>query len=304
MSDIKLFQMRNGQVNELEAQSVAVEKSLQTLIESHLEDLLGIRYLATEYSTGKKHAGRIDTLGIDENGYPVIIEYKRAINQNVINQGLYYLDWLMDHKGEFTLLVMNKLGRDVADTIEWSSPRLICIAGDYTKYDEYAVEQINRNIELMRYRKYGDQLLLLELVNVTQVDEAVPQETSSRTPSKTYYKSQQDYYAQAPQGVKDLFDALSEFLLALGDDVQRKWLKYYVAFRRIRNFATVTIHPQAQKLLVYVPLDPGALEIEEGFTRDVRDIGHHGIGDLEITIQSEVDLERARALLVKSYEAS
>jgi len=54
---------------------VAVEKSLQEMIEQNLDVFLGVRFLATEYYTGKVHGGRIDTLGIDENGCPVIIEY-------------------------------------------------------------------------------------------------------------------------------------------------------------------------------------------------------------------------------------
>lgn len=86
MSDIKLFRLADGRVEEIEGHSVSVEKSLQTLIEKHLDAFLGVRFLASEYSTGKTHAGRIDTLGIDENGCPVIIEYKRTLNENVINQ--------------------------------------------------------------------------------------------------------------------------------------------------------------------------------------------------------------------------
>ncbi|MDQ2785531.1 MAG: DUF91 domain-containing protein, partial [Chloroflexota bacterium] len=115
MSDIKLFRTNNGTVEELKGTSVALEKSLQTLIEQHLEAFLGIRFLASEHSTGKVYGGRIDTLGIDENGCPVIIEYKRALNENVINQGLFYLDWLMDHKADFKLLVMEKFGKEQAD---------------------------------------------------------------------------------------------------------------------------------------------------------------------------------------------
>ena len=92
MSDIKLFRVGDGGLDELQGTFVAVEKSLQVLIEKHLQELLGVRFLASEYSTGKTQAGRIDTLGIDENGSPVIVEYKRAVNQNVINQGLFYLD--------------------------------------------------------------------------------------------------------------------------------------------------------------------------------------------------------------------
>lgn len=77
---------------------MALEKFLQTLIERHLEPLLGVRFLASEYSTGKKHGGRIDTLGMDENGSPVIIENKRTLNETAINQGQYPLDDLLDHE--------------------------------------------------------------------------------------------------------------------------------------------------------------------------------------------------------------
>jgi RecB family endonuclease NucS len=101
MADIKLFHIEADRATELLGAAVAIEKTLQTLIEQHLDVLLGVRFLASEYTTGKAHGGRIDTLGLDENRAPVIIEYKRSINENVINQGLYYLDWLMDHKAEF-----------------------------------------------------------------------------------------------------------------------------------------------------------------------------------------------------------
>src|SRR5437588_10605577 len=124
MSDIKLFHVTSSSVQELSGTSIAIEKALQTVIETHLEVFLGVRFLATEYSTGKAHGGRIDTLGIDENGCPVIIEYKRAVNETVILQALYYLNWLMEHKAEFQLLVMRKYGVEQADILEWGSPRL------------------------------------------------------------------------------------------------------------------------------------------------------------------------------------
>jgi tetratricopeptide (TPR) repeat protein len=152
LADIRLFQVQAYSVSELRAESVDIEKSLQSLIEQHLQSFLGVRFLATEYVTGKAHGGRIDTLGLDDNNCPVIIEYKRSLNENVINQGLFYLDWLMDHQGEFTLQVQNRLGREWAEKIDWSGPRLLCIAGDFSRYDEYAVLQIPRNIELLRYR--------------------------------------------------------------------------------------------------------------------------------------------------------
>src|SRR5436305_746218 len=100
MSDIKLFRQTGAEFVELNGAASDLEKPLQTLIENNLERLLAVRFVASEYTTGKTHASRIDTLGLDENNCPVIIEYKRSIGENVINQGLLYLDWLMDHKAE------------------------------------------------------------------------------------------------------------------------------------------------------------------------------------------------------------
>ncbi len=74
MSDIKLFSLSSGTATELPGSEVALERSLQTLMERNLETLLGVRFLASEYPTGPKHGGRIDSLGIDENGSSVIIE--------------------------------------------------------------------------------------------------------------------------------------------------------------------------------------------------------------------------------------
>ena len=133
MSDIKLFRTDSASVTELRGSAVALEKSLQTLIERNMEAFLGVRFLASEFPT--TNGGRMDSLGIDENGSPVIVEYKRASNENVINQGLFYLDWLMDHRRDFEWLVLERFGAEEAKAVDWTTPRLICIAGDFTKYE-------------------------------------------------------------------------------------------------------------------------------------------------------------------------
>jgi predicted transport protein len=300
MADMKLFRLDADAVTEIAVRSVSVEKTLQSLIERHLDKFLSVRFLASEYSTGKTHKGRIDTLGIDENGSPVIIEYKRALNENVINQGLFYLNWLFDHKGEFKLLVIERLGKQSGESIEWSSPRLCCIASDFTKYDEHAVQQMNRNIELIRYRRYGDSLLLLELVNAT-TGELLNDDAGGdgKNPiSKTFV----EYLAQSAPAIKDRFETLRAFVEALGDDIQTNQLKNYIAFRRLTNFACVEVRPQIEIILVYVKLDPKNTPLALEFTRDVENIGHYGTGDLEIRIRTDADLEKAKPLIAKSYE--
>lgn len=304
MPDIKLFKLGAKSVTELDGRAVALEKSLQDIFERNLEPLLGVRFLASEYRTSNK--GRMDTIGIDENNCPAIIEYKRSTNENVINQGLFYLDWLMDHQADFRLLVMDKLGKLVSDQIEWSAPRLICIAGDFTKYDTHAVNQMNRNIELIRYLRFDDDLLLLEQLTAASAEPStltLPNSGKSKL-GASVYKTASEYLAQSDQGLKDRFEAVRAYLLALGDDVQEKTLKFYFAFRRIKNFACVEVRPQTGKILVYLKVNPDTVNLKDGFTRDVRQIGHFGTGDLEVTISSETDFELAKPLFEASYEAS
>jgi len=297
LSIINLYNIDGQEITQLVSSSVELERTLQSLIEKHLETLLGVKFLATEYQITGNFSGRIDTLGLDaENNCPVIIEYKRTLNQNVMSQGLSYLGWLLDHKANFEALCREKLGEDAPHEVDWSSPRVLCIASDFTRYDENALQQIGQNIELIKYRKFGEDFLLFELVN--QVSSSI---TTTRRISHTTVSG---HLESADSDLKELFKDFESHILSLGDDVQKKTLKHYFAFRRLRNFACVEIHPRNRQILVYVKLNPDDIDLEEGFTRDVRNIGHYGTGDLEIAINTRKDFEKAKPLLLKSYEST
>jgi predicted transport protein len=306
MGDIKLFRVASSKIDELVGTTDTIEKSLQVFFERNLEALLGVRFLASEYTTTN---GRIDSLGLDENGCPVILEYKRSSNENVINQGLFYLDWLLDHRKDFQWLVMERLGKDEAAEIDWSAPRLICVAGDFNRYDEHAVKQIQRNIELIRYRRFGSDIFMLDLVAVTsgrangmtaEARGSTAKEPGTAAKGKTINVVMKELDA----AMVDRYEALRAYLLALGDDVQETMLQFYIAFKRIKNFACVEFRPSSSKILVFVKVDPSEVMLEPGFTRDVSDIGHFGTGDLEITLTTPDDLERVKALIKRSYDAS
>jgi predicted transport protein len=306
MSDIKLFRIGQGGVSELSGTTDTIEKSVQTLFEKNLEQLLGVRFLASEFNT--THGGRIDTLGLDENGCPVILEYKRSINENVINQGLFYLDWLMDHRKDFQWLVLEKLGKKDAEAVDWSAPRLICIAGDFNRYDDHAVKQIQRNIELIRYRRFGADLLMLDLVAATAVKAASADSKPSGAAvpggAADRYKTIGTVIEELDPAMRDRYEALRAYLLALGDDVQEATLRFYIAFKRIKNFVCVEFRPTTERINVFVKVDPTSITLEPGFTRDVSNVGHFGTGDLEITLSKPEDLEKALPLIKRSYEDS
>ena len=49
-------------------------------------------------------------------------------------------------------------------------------------------------------------------------------------------------------------------------------------------------------------LDPDTVELEEGFTRDTRGIGDYGTGELEASIKTGEDFQKAKKLIDRAYE--
>jgi predicted transport protein len=307
VSDIKVFRLTGAGVEVIPGNPIVIERSLQALVERHLEVFLGVRFLASEYSTTKSHGGRIDTLGIDESGSPVIVEYKRALNENVVNQGLFYLSWLLDHKADFTLLAMDKLGSAAANAIDWRDPRLICVAGDFTKFDIHAIEQIPRNIELVRYHRYGADLILLERVAKTTTkpgsrpqaplgEPVGPVQPLAKGEPKS--ASAHDRLQRCSNELQGWFSDLRAYILGLGDDVDERITTDYIAFRRKGGFAWVRFHRSRNQMSIGMPLPPSSVRLEEGFA----EIGSGG--NLVVHVDSAEDVERAKPIIAESYSIS
>ncbi|WP_105968113.1 DUF5655 domain-containing protein [Streptomyces geranii] len=295
---LKLFCMNTTKsgMTEVVPRLADVEVDVQGLVEAHMVALLGVRFLVSEYGTGPVHGGRIDSLGLDENGLPVIVEYKHGVDAGVINQGLFYLAWLMDHRAEFEHRVRDRLGVTAASQVLSSGPRLICIAGDFTRYDVHAVREHRRSIDLVRYRLFGSDLLGLETVASVSGGMQVARRARRQAVARE---------AAAVQGssMAELASAVDEALLGLGDGVHRVERKTYRAYQRLRNFACLC-PPQRSKLLVYLKVAPRDVDLVAGFTRDVSGLGHHGTGDLEVQLRTLRDVERAQELFRASYAAA
>lgn len=267
-----------------------------------MEELLGIRSVASEYSTGEKHGGRIDTLGLDENDCPVIIEYKLSSKDNIINQGLFYLDWLMDHRGDFEIAVQVKLGSDVK--VSWDYTRLILIAQEFNRYDLHAVEQIGRTVELKSYRFYEGGMLYLEdvytspLPKVTKIAKAIDKE-GTRKAKETIAYSVEEHISGKPTRIINLFNDLRELILGLGENVIEKSTKVYIAYTTTRNFCEIEVQKSKLKLFLDAPYSQFS---EHDNVRDVSEIGHYGTGKCQLIINSEDEIQTTFDLVKKSYD--
>ena len=278
-----------------------LERDVQRIFEANLHELLGVHFLASEYSTS--FGGRMDTLGIDDEGNPCIIEYKKGQNENVINQGLSYLRWLLDHKDSFEKLCNEK---NVSTTIQWAAPRVICVAESYNKFDTDTADLLPIKIELYRYKLYEDGLLTLDTESHQKVKlQDAPKFTDdSDKPERLQETFTLDHHmAMSSEQTKELFEALKERILAIDKEIIEDPKKYYIAYKTTRNFTDIII--QKAKLKVFVNIKTGTIEDPRGLARDLETpvhIGHLGNGDYEIEVRPGDDLDYVMSLIQQSYD--
>ena len=297
-----LFQIAKGRIQQIKKTAFPSEKALQELFENNLESLLNIRFVASEFGTGEKHGGRIDTLGLDENGRPTIIEFKWREDENVITQGLFYLDWLIDHKGDYEVAAQKKLGKGIE--VNWDNPRLILIAQSFTKYDSYAINQISENIELKVYRLYENGFLLLEdfhtPASIETEGTVAPVRRKLPKAERAKIYSVDKHLEGKSSTITELFRHLQKAINELGENIEEAPTKLYIAYKTTRNFCEVQIQDSQIKMFLDVPLKE--LDDPKKKARDVSDVGHWGTGDVQVILNSLEDMEYVASLIRQSYE--
>lgn len=89
------------QLTELHEIGFSTEKEMQKFCEQNLETLLGLQFVATEFSVAQF---RFDTVSFSaaSNSF-IIIEYKNDRNFSVVDQGYSYIATLLNHKADFVL---------------------------------------------------------------------------------------------------------------------------------------------------------------------------------------------------------
>lgn len=300
-----LFKIEGARVRKLLTKELDLEKHLQEIFEKNLEEILNITFLKHEHTTG--FGGRIDSLGIDKNGAPCIIEYKKGQNDNVINQGLSYLRWLLDHKADFEKICLEKKSKC---EIDWDSPRVICVAESYNKFDIDTADLLPINIELFKYRIYEDNILYLEPENYQKVRVStsgiVKKSKKERQNQQALQKNYTiDYHLQkSDEKIRNLFLKLREKITSLDENIREEPKKLYVAYKMATNFADVILLYNKKDIRITLNVKSGYLndpkKLAVDFTKPKR--GHWGNGDYEVRITNENDLLAIMPLIKQSYD--
>lgn len=308
-----IFDISGDKLSAVEQKNFDLEKDLQTLIEKNLETVFNCRFVASEFSTGVQHAGRIDTLALSEEDNPVIIEYKKVESSELINQSLFYLHWIQDHKGDFEIAVQKRLGNGIK--VDWSDIRVICIAPNYKKYDLHAVQVMGANIELWKYRLFSNNSLYLEEVFHTSKSVAIASTTTSDggyknpvmveagkkaalTRATATYTFDERLDGKSDE-ILELTAVVREFILGIDESIEEVPKKFYVAYKVSQNI--VCLEVKGRNLKIFLKLKPSDIPADTKNYRDVSSIGHYGTGDVEFTVSSESEFEPVKHFIKMAY---
>lgn len=281
------------------------ERELQTLTEKNLEELFGLKFVATEFQVDNL---RIDTLAFNEETKSfVIIEYKNIKNYSVIDQGYSYLSLLLNNKAEFVLkynLVFNtSLSKDEFD---FSQTSVMFISPSYTTYQLRSVEFSDIAFELWKVVKYSNGTVLYDKVNDTNTTASIKQITNSDNKKQKVNKeikkyTEDDTLDGKSDDIKSLYYDLKEFVLSNYDDIEINHWKYYFVFK-VNNKIISSASVLAKSIKAWINLKETELNDPDNRIRNVANVGHHGVGDYEFIINSEKDFYYFDKLFKQSYD--
>ena len=281
------------------------ERELQTLTEKNLEELFGLKFVATEFQVDNL---RIDTLAFNEETKSfVIIEYKNIKNYSVIDQGYSYLSLLLNNKAEFVLkynLVFNtSLSKDEFD---FSQTSVMFISPSYTTYQLRSVEFSDIAFELWQVVKYSNGTVLYDKVNDTNTTASIKQITNSDNKKQKVNKeikkyTEDDTLDGKSDDIKSLYYDLKEFVLSNYDDIEINHWKYYFVFK-VNNKIIASASVLAKSIKAWINLKETELNDPDNRIRNVANVGHHGVGDYEFIINSEKDFYYFDKLFKQSYD--
>ncbi len=302
---MRVFSINNSQLMAVRERGIDLEKQIQNLTEGNLETAFGLQFVASEFPL---HNFRVDTLAFDkERNAFVIVEYKRDKSLSVIDQGYAYLALLLNNKGEFVLEYNERTkGSLRRQGVDWSQSRVLFLAQSFTTFQRNAINFRDLPIELWEVKVFDNATILYNQLLSPEASESIktvtknqPIETVTRE-LKVY--TLEDHVSTASQKARSLFYPLREKVLALGDDIEERPQKLYVAFRTQRNF--VEIEFQKQRLKIHLDIPRPDLDDPKNISRDMKNIGHFGTGETEFVLEKPEETSYALTPIEQAYRRS
>ena len=300
-----LYSNQAGKLKELKEQSFKLEKDIQKLFEVNLNAIMGLELVKNEFTIKNK---RIDTLAFDQEAKAfIIIEYKRDKNHSVVDQGVSYLNLMLEYKADFIIEYNESLKKNLKrDDVDWSQTRVAFVSTSFTENQIQATNFKDLAIELWEIKQYENETVMVRSIKKSAAAPSIKQiagqsETLQQVAKEIKVYTEEDHTRNKSDDVQELYETFKNAVLNLSNDILLVPKKTYLAFKIKSNI--VDIELQANSLKIWINLKKGQLDDPKKIMRDVSMLkGHNGNGDYELIVKDTKNLEYIMSLIKQAID--
>jgi predicted transport protein len=294
-----LYNNSNASLKQVNEKSFKLEREIQLIFEKNLQEIMGLELVKSEFTIKNK---RIDTLAFDKQTQAfIIIEYKRDKNYSVVDQGLTYLNLMLQNRAEF-ILTYNETLKDTlhSKNIDWSQSRVAFVSPSFTENQISASDFKDFGIELWEIKQFENNFISINSIKKSSSAQSIKPllENSEKLKEvKEHIKvyTEEDHFKNGSDFTIELYEKFKTSILNLADNIEIIPQKFYIAFKKGSNISDIEI--QKKGLKIFINAKKGSLSDPKNLVKDVSNIGHRGNGDYQIQIENDNDLEYIMSLI-------
>ena len=298
---MQIFSNKKQSLILLKEKPFKLEKEIQILFEKNLDIIGNLTFVKSEF---KIKDYRIDTLAYDtEANAFVIIEYKRERNFSVIDQGVTYLNLMLDYQADFIVEYNESCQTNLKrNEIDWSQSKIIFVSPAFTDYQKQSTNFKDLAIELWEIKRFENDMITINPIKRSKSAPSIkqiqhPQNSPLDKVTKELIVYDEDAHLKDKNDeVSELYDSFKNAILALSTDIEIFPKKLYIAFKKDKN-NIVSIHLQNRSLKLWLNAKKGNLDDPKKLTKDVSNVGHWATGDYELTVSDTKNLEYIMSLV-------
>ncbi len=297
---MQIFHKQKKDLSVLREVPFKLEKEIQTLFEGNLKNTTDLKLIKSEFTI---KSNRIDTLAFDEESKSfVIIEYKRNQNYSVVDQGVSYLNLMLEYKADF-IVEYNETQKEnlKRSDVDWSQSKIIFVSPSFTDFQKQSSNFKDLAIELWEVKQFENDIVVINPIkksksapSIKQIQKSDNSEISKVAKEIRAY-TEEEHLAGKSDDIIELYESYKQAILNLSSDMEVEPKKMYIAFKKRKNIVDIRI--QQKNLIFWLNLKKGSLDDPKNIAQDCSIKGHYGNGDYEISVTDTNNLEYIMSLI-------
>lgn len=294
-----LFNNNSNKLLQVKEKTFKLEREIQNIFENNLSEIMGLQLVKSEFSIKNK---RIDTLAFDKQTQAfIIIEYKRDKNYSVVDQGLTYLNIMLQNRAEFILTYNETLKQLLhSKDVDWTQSRVAFVSPSFTENQISASDFKDLGIELWEIKQFENNIISVNSIKKSNSAQSIKpllenNESFKEVKENIKVYTEEDHYKNGSDTTIELYEKFKSSLFNLADNIEIVPQKFYIAFKKGSNITDIEM--QKKGLKIFINAKYGTINDPKNIAKDVSNIGHRGNGEYQIQIENDDDLEYIMSLI-------